>query len=188
MEAQIARNHKITDWCIRAIEQMRNTGNPLLKDMVFIVHRADANLRFLDSALEASGRSGRTIWGEEPHLANYTPGPLRGDNVRLKAITVRSWLSSRSLKCSQFDVFDFMPKCRLPTAVVCGTADEGGTQQSKLILEASPDPEKTMVWIKDGTHFMRGQEDKQGEVADAITSFAHDRGLFLAADVPRQHP
>ena len=161
--AQIERNHKITEWCKQTIGQIEETGNPLLKDVTFIVHRTDANLRFLDNTLDPSDRTGLTIWDEDPKIANYTPGPMRGPRTRLRIMTVRSWLSQRSLAASQFEVERFLPQCKIPTLVICGTADAGGPAHSTLMFERSPDPDKKMEWIKDGTHFMRGQEDKQVE-------------------------
>lgn len=175
--AQIERNHKITRWCRDAIAKIKAAGNPLMRDMTFIVHRTDANLRFLDKSLDPSDRSGLTIWDEDPRVANYTPGPLRGPRTRLRVMTVKSWLSQRSLAASQFDVRHYLPHCKVPTLVICGTADAGGPEHSQRIFQASPDPGKTMVWIKDGTHFMRGQEDKQSEVADHIARWTHERGL-----------
>jgi pimeloyl-ACP methyl ester carboxylesterase len=175
--AQIERNHKITRWCQKMIGRIREAGNPLMSDLTFIVHRTDANLRFLDKSIDASDRTGLTIWDEDPRVANYTPGPLRGQRTRLRILTVRSWLSQRGLATSQFDVERFMPQCRIPTVVVCGTADAGGPEHSNAIYAGSPDPDKKMVWIKDGTHFMRGQEDKQDEVADHLAAWARERGF-----------
>ncbi len=175
--AQIERNHKITEWCKQTIGQIEETGNPLLKDVTFIVHRTDANLRFLDNTLDPSDRTGLTIWDEDPKIANYTPGPMRGPRTRLRIMTVRSWLSQRSLAASQFEVERFLPQCKIPTLVICGTADAGGPAHSTLMFERSPDPDKKMEWIKDGTHFMRGQEDKQVEAADYIATWARERGF-----------
>ncbi len=175
--AQIERNHKITRWCRDALARVKAAGNPLMKDLTFIVHRTDASLLFLDKSLDPSDRTGLTIWEEDPRVANYTPGPLRGQRTRLRIMTARSWLSQRSLEASQFDLARFLPDCKVPTIVLCGTADAIGTQHSRHSFEGSPDPGKKMVWIKDGTHFMRGQVDKQNEVADAITQWARERGL-----------
>lgn len=175
--AQIERNHKITRWCREALAKVKAAGNPLMKDLTFIVHRTDANLLFLDKSLDPSDRTGLTIWEEDPKVANYTPGPLRGPRTRLRIMTLRSWLSQRSLDASQFDVTRFLPDCKAPTLVICGTADAMGPEHSRQSFERSPDPGKKMVWIKDGTHFMRGQEDKQNEVADAIALWARERGL-----------
>ncbi|MGZ0244789.1 MAG: alpha/beta hydrolase [Alphaproteobacteria bacterium] len=174
---QVERNHKITRWCEKVIAEIESAANPLMTDMTFIVHRTDANLRFLDNSIDSSDRTGLTIWDEDPKLANYTPGPLRGARTRLRIMTARSWLSQRSLLRSQFDVEHFMPQCEIPTIVLCGTADSGGPAHSLKTLESSPDPDVSMVWIKDGTHFMRGQEDKQAEAADHIASWAKERGF-----------
>lgn len=175
--AQVERNHKITRWCQEAIKRVEKTGNPLMNDLTFIIHRTDANLRFLDNSIDASDRSGLTIWDEDPKMANYTPGPLRGPRTRLRIMTARSWLSQRSLSASQFEVEKFMPQCTVPTIVLCGTADAGGPAHAKNSYDTSPDPDKKMVWIKDGTHFMRGQEDKQAEAADHIAAWAKERGF-----------
>jgi pimeloyl-ACP methyl ester carboxylesterase len=175
--AQIERNHKITRWCRATIDRIERAGNPLMKDMPFIVHRTDANLSLRDLTLDPSDRSGETIWDEDPETANYTPGPLRGNRTRLRIMTLRSWISQRGLATSQFDVMRFLPQCRVPTLVACGTADAGGSEHSRLMFEAAPDPGKTMVWIKGGTHFMRGQEDKREEAADHIATWARAREL-----------
>jgi len=175
--AQVERNHKITRWCREVIEQIKAAGNPLMKDLTFIVHRTDASLLFLDKSLDPSDRTGLTIWDEDPRVANYTPGPLRGPRTRLRIMTAKLWLSQRSLAASQFDVARFLPDCKVPTIVICGTADAIGPDHSRHSFEGSPDPGKKMVWIKDGTHFMHGQEDKQAEVADAIAKWADERGL-----------
>jgi pimeloyl-ACP methyl ester carboxylesterase len=175
--AQIERNHKITRWCRETIERINHLGNPLMKDIPFIVHRTDADLRLRDLAIDPSDRSGATIWEEDPQHANYTPGPLRGAQTRLRIMTLRSWISQRGLATSQFDVTRFLPQCQVPTLVVIGTADAGGTEHSRLMFATAPDPGKTMEWIKGGTHFMRGQEDKQAEAADHIASWARARGF-----------
>ena len=177
MAAQTERNHKITRWCRKTLRRIEAAGNPLMTDVTFIVHRTDANLRFLDNTLDPSDRTGLTIWDEDPKVANYTPGPLRGSRTRLRVMTVRSWLSQRSLEASQFEIERYLPQCEIPTLVICGTADAGGPEHSNAIFEAAPDPDKKMEWIKDGTHFMRGQEDKQAEAADYIANWAKGRGF-----------
>jgi len=175
--AQVERNHKITRWCKEMLATIGRAGNPLMTDFPFIVHRTDADLRFLDMSLDPSDRTGRTIWEENPQHANYTPGPLRGPRTRLRVMTLRSWISQRGLATSQFDVMRFLPRCRVPTLVIYGTADAGGPEHSRRMFEASPDPDKKMVWIKDGTHFMRGQEDKQSEAADQMATWARERNF-----------
>jgi pimeloyl-ACP methyl ester carboxylesterase len=175
--AQEQRNRKITRWCKTKIAEMKRAANPLLKDIPFIVHRTDANLRYLDLAIDSSDRSGRTIWNEDPREANYTVGPLRGNSTRLRVLTLRSWLSQRGLDTFQLDIMQHLPFCHLPVLVICGTADAQGPQSSKDIFNAALDPQKKLVWIKGGTHFMVGQEDKQAEVADGILHWLRERNL-----------
>lgn len=175
--AQIERNHKITKWCRETLERIARSGNPLMKDIPFIVYRTDADLRLRDLSLDPTDRSGETIWEEDPQLANYTPGPLRGNRTRLRVMTLRSWISQRGLATSQFKVANFLPHCRLPTLVAIGTADAGGSEHSREMFEHSPDPGKEIVYIKGGTHFMRGQEDKQRKAAELIARWAAKHGF-----------
>jgi hypothetical protein len=46
------------------------------------------------------------------------------------------------------------------------------------MLEVAPDPEKRLVWLKGGTHFMRGQPELQAAAADAIVQWLRDRSLL----------
>ncbi len=174
---QVNRNDKITRWCRRKTEELRHVDNPLLKDFPFLVHRTDADLHYLDSYLDPSDRSGRTIWNEDPRVTNYTVGPLRGRATRLRVFTLRSWISQRGLATSQFDVMNHLPLCHLPVLVICGTAEASGPRASEDIFDAALDPDKKLVWIKDGTHFMAGQEDKQAEVARTMAHWLQDREL-----------
>jgi len=175
--AQVERNYKITRWCQRKLSELKHVGNPLLKDFPFIVHRTDANLNYLDTGIDPSDRSGRTIWDEDPRITNYTVGPLRGRSTRLRVFTARSWLSQRGLATSQFDVMRHLHRCHIPVLVICGTAEASGPRASQDIFAAAPDLEKKLEWISGGTHFMTGQEDKQAEVASTIAQWIQDRGL-----------
>jgi pimeloyl-ACP methyl ester carboxylesterase len=176
-EAQIERNHKITRWCQKLIGEIDASGNPLMKDIPIIIHRADANLGFLDRDPAEAGKRESTRWGIDAKVANYTPGPMRGPNTRMLVVTPRSWLSQRSLAASQFDLFKFLPNCHVPTLVLWGTADAAGSEHSDHIFKVSPDPDRTFVRIESGTHFMRGQADKQAEVVDNIAKWVEERGL-----------
>ena len=178
--AQVERNHRITRWCQTMLTRIRAAGNPLMRDIPFIVHRTDANLHFLDQPAQSDGGTTRkesTRWGLDARTANYTPGPLRGNATRLLVVTHASWLSQRGLATSQFDVLRFMPQCHVPTLVVWGTADAAGSEQSRRIFDASPDPLKQFVSVEGATHFMRGQAELQARVADHISTWAQQRGL-----------
>jgi pimeloyl-ACP methyl ester carboxylesterase len=173
--AQIERNHKITRWCQRKLKELETVGNPRLTDATFLVHRTVANLKFLDFSIDPSDRSGLTIWDETPALANYTPGPLRGNHTRLRIMTLRSWISQRGLATSHFDVYKHAPHCHVPTLVVVGTADATSTpSRARQVLDHVPGEVKKFVTIKDGTHFMRGQVDKQLEAADSIAQWLRE--------------
>ena len=173
---QIERNHKITHWCERLIREIAAVENPLMTDIPIIIHRTDANLDFLDRR-DGEAKRESTRWGIDAKIANYTPGPLRGPNTRLMIVTPRSWLSQRSLKASQFDLFRFLPNCHVPTLVLWGTADAAGSEHSEKIAQLSPDPARSFIRVEGATHFMRGQSDKQAEVAGHIARWVVERKL-----------
>ncbi|NIO09835.1 MAG: hypothetical protein GTO40_18255, partial [Deltaproteobacteria bacterium] len=81
------------------------------------------------------------------------------------------------LATSQFDVMRHLHRCHLPVLVICGTAEASGPRASQDIFDAASDPHKQLVWIKGGTHFMTGQEDKQAEVASTIAQWLKNRDL-----------
>jgi len=177
--AQVERNHKITRWCQQKLADLATIGNPPMTDVPFIVHRTDANLALADLTIDPSDRTGLTIWDEDPKVANYTAGPLRGGATRLRIMTLRSWISQRGLATSVFDVMKFLPRCHVPALFIVGTADaSGGPGDSLEMFEVAPDPDKRLVWLKGGTHFMRGQPELQAEAADAIVQWLHDRSLI----------
>ena len=177
--AQIERNDKITRWCRKKIEELKRTENPNLMDFPFIVHRCFADLHYVDQELDPSQRvAGQTIWEEDSKYSNYSPGPLRGLRTRMRIMTMRSWLSQRSLSTSHFNVLDHVGNCKVPTLMICGTAEESSPKHAMEILEKVPDPDKKLIWIKGGTHFMRGQEKQQNETADQIAAWLRERDLF----------
>jgi pimeloyl-ACP methyl ester carboxylesterase len=177
-EGQEARNHKITRWCQQKLDELSRLDNPLLVDVPFIIHRTDANLKFLDPSIDPSDRTGATIWDEDPRVANYTAGPLRGGATRLRIMTLRSWISQRGLPTSVFDVVKFLPRCHVPLLFVVGTADAtSGPADAHEMFDVGPDPNKKLMWLKGGTHFMRGQPELQAQAADYIADWARERGL-----------
>lgn len=176
--AQVERNHKITRWCQARLADLARLGNPLLVDVPFIVHRTDANLKYLDLSIDPSDRRGKTIWDEDPRVANYTAGPLRGGATRLRIVTLRSWISQRGLATSVFDVVRFLPRCHVPLLFVFGTADaSSGPSEAQEMFAVGNDPAKKLLWLKGGTHFMRGQPELQAQAADYIAAWARERDL-----------
>lgn len=177
-EAQVERNHRITRWCQDMLKKIEAAGNPRMTDIPFIVYRTMADLHFKDKTLNPSDRTGETIWEEDSEYSNYTPGPLRGNRTRLRVLTLRSWLSQRSLATSHFDVLKHVKNCNLPTIMVCGTAEQGGPGHAQEIYEQIPDPDKEFHWVKGANHFMRGQTKQQAETADILKDWLERRKML----------
>ena len=175
---QANRNHKITRWAQQKLKELSATGNHQMQDVPFIVHRTDANLAYLDHSLEPTERTGKTIWGEDPRIANYTVGALRGSSTRLRVFTLRSWISQRGLTTSHFDMLRFLPRCHVPLLFMIGTAEESTLpSEAKAMFDAAADPAKQYSEIKGATHFMRDQPEQQRQAADTISFWLRARDL-----------
>lgn len=97
-QAQLARNRRITAWCLGRLEQYKKLGpDQPLRDEAFIVNRTLADPRYVDLTLEPSGRAATTTLGTHPAEDNYAP------NGSARLSTVRSWLSQWSIDHSLAD-------------------------------------------------------------------------------------
>jgi hypothetical protein len=97
-QAQLARNRRITAWCLGRLNQYGKLGpDQPLRDEAFIVNRTLADPRYLDLTLEPSGRAATTTLGAHPAEDNFAP------NGSARLSTVRSWLSQWSIDHSLAD-------------------------------------------------------------------------------------
>ena len=96
--AQLARNRRITAWCQGRLAQYEKLSpDQPMTDEAFIVNRTLADPRYVDLALEPSGRTATTTMGTHPADDNYAA------NGSARLSTVRSWLSQWSYDLSRAD-------------------------------------------------------------------------------------
>jgi hypothetical protein len=157
--AQRARNDRITDWCEAELSRLEAAG---AWDRVFNLHRAWADLRFADLALDPSDREPGCYAGD-PRGANYGPFALGGTS------TLRAWLSMWSLRTSQCTGAPHLGRITVPSLVVQSLADRGVfPSDAHAIHDALAAEDKALELVPGEHYFETGGRD---EVADLLTAW-----------------
>ncbi|MFW0793439.1 alpha/beta hydrolase [Gordonia sp. CPCC 205515] len=149
--AQIDRNRRITAWVKDQLEDLRNSGEPLM-ERGFIVHRTMADPRWLDLTLDPNDRKLGCYLGD-PRIVNMGPVGLA------RFTTLRSWLSQWSYDEANGDG----PRCaadlEIPTLVIGNSADNACTpSHTQRLFDAVGHHDKTMRTIDGATHYYAGRE------------------------------
>jgi len=159
--AQVARNHRITAWAHTELDRLAAAE---VWDRLFTVHRAWADLRFSDLALDPSARR-RGCYAGNPRRAN------RGAWGLARAATLRTWLSMWSLAESPCRSALHLPSVRVPALVVQSLADRGVfPSDAHAIHDAlgTPPAAKRLELVPGEHYFEDGTRDA---VADLIADW-----------------
>ena len=133
-------------------------------DRVFTVHRAWADLRFLDLGLDPSERSAGCYLGD-PRSANYGSFGLACTS------TLRSWLSMWSLSESNCRAGPHLGRIAEPSLVVQSTADQGCyPSDATAIFESLGGDDKRLEMVA-GDHYLVHPPEARGAVADIVAEW-----------------
>jgi pimeloyl-ACP methyl ester carboxylesterase len=161
--AQVARNERITDWCLGELDRLAAAG---AWDRMFNLYRAFADLRFVDLALDPSDRQAGCYAGDA-RWANYGPFALGGTS------TLRGWLSMWSLRTSQCRGESHLARIRVPSLVVQSLADKGVfPSDARAIFDALTVDDKQLELVPGEHYFETGGRD---EVADLLAAWIQER-------------
>jgi hypothetical protein len=156
--AQVARNERITAWVLDERKRLRGYG---ASDRVFTVHRAWADLRFLDLSLDPSERMAGCYFGD-PRSANYGSFGLACTS------TLRSWLSMWSLAESRCRAGPHLARIAEPSLVVQSTADQGCyPSDARAIFDSLGGEDKRLEMVT-GDHYLVHPPGARDAVADRI--------------------
>ena len=162
--AQIARNERITDWCLAQLESMRSRG---YVDRAFNVYRTWADLRLMDGTLDPSDRPVGVCYRGDPKAANFSPGGIGLTN------TCRTWLSMWSLRNSDCRGAAHLARIVVPTLVIQSLADTGVfPSDAHAIHDAVASLDKALQLIP-GDHYLTDPADARTDVADRIAVWLH---------------
>jgi hypothetical protein len=159
--AQAARNDRITAWVLSERDRLRAHG---ASDRVFTVHRAWADLRFVDLGLDPSERTAGCYFGD-PKAANY------GSFGLACTTTLRSWLSMWSLSESRCRAGPHLAQIRQPSLVVQSTADQGCYPSDATAIFDSLASEDKHLEMVAGDHYLSHPRRARGAVADLVAEW-----------------
>jgi hypothetical protein len=164
--AQIARNERITDWALAELERLRPAG---AYDRSFNIHRAWADLRMVDPAIDASDRPANSCYLGNPKAANYGPYSIGSTS------TLRTWLSMWSLRTSHCRGEPHLRRISAPSLVIQSKGDTGiFPSDTRRIYSALAAPDKELHMI-DGDHYLLTPAGARDNVAGLITDWVKRR-------------
>jgi pimeloyl-ACP methyl ester carboxylesterase len=167
-EAQRERNRRISRWAEGQLRVITAAGHvpPGLGDLAFVVHGTNADLRFLDGAIDPSDRAVGVALHGAPAVANYLPAAIS------RTTTLRSWLNQWSIEHSLADALRWLPEVEVPVLVEYGTADPTVLpQMGQEMYQAASSAPREIIAIEGGTHYWEGQPDLLDQALDALTSW-----------------
>jgi pimeloyl-ACP methyl ester carboxylesterase len=155
--AQKARNHRISAWAKAELQRLNEAG---ISDRIFNVERTNADLRFLDPAIDPSERPTPACFQGDPETANNGVGFLA------RCQTLKTWLSMWSLEDSQSRFKHQAATFSLPTIVIQGLGDVGVfPAMARDIYSMIGSPEKDIRFVKGAHCFDDSQESLDNVVA-----------------------
>lgn len=167
-EAQVARNDRITDLAIEAIERARERSDGKVTDVPMLVHATCADPRNLDLTIDPSDREVGTLWGE-PAVANFLPTTLG------HFTSAQSWLSQWSLRVSNGNGPERLANTSVPVHVIYGTADQACfPEHARQLFDGVKHERQTMSAIEGGRHYLNGQPELTETMADVLVGWVED--------------
>lgn len=166
--AQLARNHRITDWVHAELDRLANHG---IRDRAFLLHRTWADPRMLDGRLDPSKRPVGLCYAGDPMRANFAPRGIGLTN------TLRTWLSMWSLRDSQCTGAPHLARIHVPALVLQSLADTGVfPSDGRAIHQALGCTDRTLEFI-DGNHYLTDPDGAREATADRISTWLAERGV-----------
>jgi len=164
--AQIARNHRITDWCYEELDRLSKHG---MRDRAFLMYRTWADLRLMDSTIDPNNRRPQWCYAGDPKTANFSPRGIGLTN------TIRTWLSMWSLRDSYCSGIPHLQRIEEPALIIQSDADCGvfpSDAQSIYDSLASTDKQLKMV---SGDHYLVEPTDARDDTADIIAAWLEEK-------------
>lgn len=173
-EAQIARNRRITAWVKQRLEELRTSGGKQVEHC-FTVYGTMADVRWLDSTIDANQRKPGTCYLGDPEMVNDGPVGLA------RFCTLRSWLSQWSFDESHADGIKCARDITVPTLVIGNLADDACTpSHTHRLYEAVGHADKELHEIDGATHYYIGQKQQLAEAVGICAGWMAKKGF--AAD------
>lgn len=171
--AQIARNRRITDWCLAMLERLKARGGPE-QERAFVVHRTMCDVRWFDPSIDPNDRRPGWSYMGDPRTVNVGPVGLA------RYTTLRSWLSQWSYDLSNAKgPMNARLIRRTPVLQIENNADEAvPATHNPAIAAALATPDKEYLRIPHATHYYLGQPGELKTCLDRVTDWSRRHGLL----------
>lgn len=164
--AQVARNHRITDWCYEELERLARLN---MVDRAFNVYRTWADLRLMDPTIDPNNRRPQWCYAGDPQKANFSPWGIGLTN------SLRTWLSMWSLRDSWCSGVPHLQRIDEPALVIQSDADTGVfPSDAQLIHDSLASNDKSLQMIS-GEHYLLKPDDARDNVADIISQWLAEK-------------
>lgn len=170
--AQLARNRKITHWCLDTLDTLRKRGGPE-QERAFVVHRTMCDVRWIDPAIDPSGRRPNWCYMGDPRTVNVGPVGLA------RYSTLRSWLSQWSYELSNAKgPMNAARITRSPVLQIENEADEAvPSTHNPAIAAALATPDREYLKIEGATHYYLGQPEHLRTCIDRVIDWTARKGF-----------
>ena len=170
---QVARNRKITDWALERLESLKKKNDGEM-ERAFIVHRTMCDVRWIDPAVDPSGRRANWCYLGDPRTVNVGPVGLA------RFTTLRSWLSQWSYDKSNGKGAQNAAKIRnVPVLQIVNLADDAvPATHNPIVRVALGTPDKEYVEIEGATHYYLGQPQQLRQCIDTVIDWSSRKGLL----------
>lgn len=171
--AQIARNRKITDWCLSMLKSMKERGGPE-QERAFVVHRTMCDVRWFDTSIDPNDRKPGWSYMGDPRTVNVGPVGLA------RFTTLRSWLSQWSYDLSNAKgPMNARLIKRTPVLQIENNADEAvPATHNPTIAAALATSDKEYLRIPNATHYYLGQPELLKQCLDTVTDWSRRHKLL----------
>lgn len=160
--AQIARNRRISDWCVARLRAFEANPDQYPNDnQAFVVYRTNADPCHVDLTLDPNDRA-----PGKPKEGNYAGNGLG------RFTTVRSWLSQWSYDHAVGRGADMLAKTTCPVLMVYYTADNVVLPSFYREWEQGAGKRGERVDFKGVGHYPQGQPEVVEQVADLLVQWA----------------
>ena len=164
--AQVARNHRITDWCFEELERLASHG---MTDRAFNMYRTWADLRLMDPTIDPNQRRPQWCYAGDPKAANFAPRGIGLTN------TIRTWLSMWSLRESYCRGIPHLQRIDEPALVIQSDADTGVfPRDAQLIYDSLASTDKQLKMVG-GDHYLIEPDDARDKAADIIADWLSEK-------------
>jgi pimeloyl-ACP methyl ester carboxylesterase len=171
--AQIARNRRITEWCLDLLGRLKKGGTPEV-ERAFVVHRTMCDPRWIDPTLDPNDRKPGVCYLGDPRTANVGPAGLA------RYSSLRSWLSQWSVDLSRAKGPENAARIKkVPVLVIENSADDAvPATHPEIIRQSLGASDKEFVTIKNATHYYLGQPELLQQCVDAVLAWSRSRNLL----------